>query len=49
MSDADLEAKFRDLVAPVLPAAQVDQLIELCWTLEKVADVGAIARVATPA
>jgi 2-methylcitrate dehydratase PrpD len=48
MSDADLEAKFRDLVVAVLPAAQVDQLIELCWTLEKVADVGAIARAATP-
>lgn len=48
MSDADLEAKFRDLVAPALPPAQVDQLIELCWMLEKVTDVGAIARAATP-
>jgi 2-methylcitrate dehydratase PrpD len=46
MSDADLEAKFRALVEPVLTREQVERTIELCWGAESVADVGVIARAA---
>jgi 2-methylcitrate dehydratase PrpD len=49
MSDADLETKFRDLVAPVLPAVRVDELIALCWNMQDVTDVCALARAASPA
>jgi len=47
MSDSDLEQKFRGLVEPVLGTAESEQLIDLCWTSEKLADVGVIARTAT--
>jgi 2-methylcitrate dehydratase PrpD len=47
MSDADLEVKFRSLVEPVLPRSQVDELIELCWTIDQLQDVGALSRAAT--
>lgn len=46
MSDKDLEAKFRALVAPVLPADRADQLIALCWDAERLSNVGEIARAA---
>ena len=49
MSDADLEAKFRALVEPVLPQARIDELIKLCWNVERLDDVGVIARAATQA
>lgn len=48
MSDADLEAKFRSLVAPLLPTGQVDELIALCWGVENLPNVGVIGRAATP-
>jgi 2-methylcitrate dehydratase PrpD len=44
MSDADLEAKFKGLVEPVLGAAGAAKLIELCWTLQSLSDVATIAR-----
>ena len=46
MSDADLERKFRGLAEPVLPAANIDRLIEGLWQIEKVDDVGALLRLA---
>ena len=46
ISDQDLEAKFRALVAPVLPADQVNTLIQLCWNAGELRDVGDIARAA---
>lgn len=46
MSDADLEAKFRGLVDGILSAAQSDEIIRLCWTVETLPDAGAIARAA---
>jgi 2-methylcitrate dehydratase PrpD len=49
MSDGDLEAKFRGLVSPLLPAGSIEQLINLCWTLDELPDAAAIARAATPA
>jgi 2-methylcitrate dehydratase PrpD len=49
MSDADLETKFRGLVAGVLSERQIRQLIDACWSLESLEDAGEIARLATPA
>ena len=46
MSDADLEAKFRALVEPVLPRERVDRLIELSWGAEGLKDVSVIATAA---
>jgi 2-methylcitrate dehydratase PrpD len=43
MSDADLEAKFKGMVEPVLGAAGAAKLIELCWTLQGLSDVATIA------
>jgi len=47
MSDADLEAKFRSLVAPVLPIGQTNELIAQCWNVERLPNVGVIGRAAT--
>ena len=46
MSDKDLEAKFRALVAPVLPNDRSGELIALSWDAERLGDVGVIARAA---
>jgi 2-methylcitrate dehydratase PrpD len=46
MSDADLEAKFRALADDVLPAAQAEEIIELCWRVAALDDAGAVARAA---
>ena len=46
MSDADLETKFRALAQDVLPAAQAEAIIELCWRVAELDDGGAIARAA---
>jgi 2-methylcitrate dehydratase PrpD len=48
MSDADLEAKFKGLVEDVLPPAQVEEAINLCWQISAQADAGALARAAVP-
>lgn len=48
MSDADLEAKFRGLAGEVLPPAQVEEAINLCWQISARADAGALARAAVP-
>ncbi|MCC7079487.1 MAG: MmgE/PrpD family protein [Burkholderiales bacterium] len=47
MSDADLEAKVRALVEPVLPRARVGELIGLCWRVDELKDVSAIGRAAS--
>ncbi len=44
LSDADIEAKFRGLVAGVLPEEQASKLIELCWKVSELDDAGAVAR-----
>lgn len=50
LSDADLENKFRELVSPILPSpTKVDELIRLCWELDKLEDASAIAKAAVPA
>jgi 2-methylcitrate dehydratase PrpD len=48
MSDADLERKFRGLAEPVLAPARIDRLIDGCWNIEKVDDVGALIKHAAP-
>jgi len=48
MSDADLEAKFRGLASEVLPDAQIEEIIKLCWQLPALGDAGALARAAVP-
>ena len=49
MSDADLEAKFRAQCKGILPAAQTDKLIGLCWNVGKLKRAAEIARAAAPA
>ncbi len=46
MSNADLEAKFRDLAGGILPGAQVDNLIGMCWSLAELDDAAKVARAA---
>jgi len=48
MSDADLEAKFKGLASEVLPDAQVEGIIKLCWQLPTLRDAGVLARAAVP-
>ncbi|MBV8843592.1 MAG: MmgE/PrpD family protein, partial [Bryobacterales bacterium] len=38
MTDRELEGKFRDHAVPVLPASQVEKLIEFCWQIVDVED-----------
>jgi 2-methylcitrate dehydratase PrpD len=49
MSDADLEGKFMDLAKGVLPDAQVRRLMDLCWKVEGLSNVAALAAAAVPA
>jgi 2-methylcitrate dehydratase PrpD len=46
MSDADLEAKLRDLASDALPVARVSTLIDTCWRIESLNDAAAVARAA---
>lgn len=48
MSDEALEAKFRGLAAAVLSPTGTDALIALCWSIERLGDVGEIARASVP-
>ncbi len=49
MSDADLEAKFLSLSDGVLPEAQARRLMDLCWKVESLPNVAALATAAVPA
>jgi 2-methylcitrate dehydratase PrpD len=40
MSNAQLEAKFRDQAVPLLGGDEIDRLIARCWTIEALEDVG---------
>lgn len=48
MSDLDLEEKFGELSIGVLADDQVRQLVEKCWTVARLPDVAALARLAVP-
>lgn len=47
MSDADLDAKFRQLTHGILTSRRSDELAQLCWRLTELPDAGAIVRAAT--
>jgi 2-methylcitrate dehydratase PrpD len=42
LSDAQLEAKFRDQAAVNLPVAVVDGVLRQCWQIDRMDDVGAL-------
>jgi 2-methylcitrate dehydratase PrpD len=46
MSDAELEGKFLDLAAGIMPTPQARRLIELCKVVDTLEDVGEIGRAA---
>jgi 2-methylcitrate dehydratase PrpD len=48
LSNADLEEKFRDQAVLALPAATVEALIERCWSIEALRDVGDLCRATVP-
>ena len=48
MTNAQLEAKFIELAAGILPDQSIRRLMDLCWTAERLDDAGAIARAAAP-
>jgi hypothetical protein len=49
LSDKQLEDKFRDQAVLVLPAAAVDALIDMCWRIDALEDVGDLVNAAVPA
>ena len=42
MSNAQLDVKFRDQATSVLPSAAVDRLLEQCWSIDTLDNVGEI-------
>jgi 2-methylcitrate dehydratase PrpD len=46
MTDAQLEAKFNELVAGILPDDRARRLLQLCRDAEQLDDAGDIARAA---
>ena len=46
MSDAALEAKFADLADGILPRDQARRVMDMCWSIEKAPDAGALAEAA---
>ena len=48
MSDVDLEIKFHALSKGILPVAQTDKLIGLCWNAGQLKSAAEIARAAVP-
>jgi 2-methylcitrate dehydratase PrpD len=49
LSDRQLDAKFRDQGVLALPSAQVDRLLQVCWRIDELPDVGELVRAASPA
>jgi len=43
MSDAALEAKFTDLADSILAKDQTQRVMDMCWSIEKASDAGALA------
>ncbi len=46
LTDRQLEQKFLDQAVLALPAAQVERLIELCWRIDELEDVGELTKAA---
>ena len=49
LSDTQLEEKFRDQAVMVLPAGEVETLIQLCWKIDQLDDVRDAVMAAVPA
>jgi 2-methylcitrate dehydratase PrpD len=49
LTDKQLEDKLRDQASFVLPSAQIEKLIELCWQIHKLDDVGELVKATVPA
>jgi 2-methylcitrate dehydratase PrpD len=49
LNDAQLREKFVDQAVLALPRAQVDAVLEQCWRIGELEDVGALARATMPA
>ena len=48
LSDKQLEDKFRDQAALVLPAREVELVVEQCWRIDQLDDVGELVRATVP-
>jgi 2-methylcitrate dehydratase PrpD len=48
LSDQQLEDKFRDQAVLVLPAAQVESIVQQCWQIDRLDDVGELVRATVP-
>jgi 2-methylcitrate dehydratase PrpD len=48
LSDRQLEDKFRDQAVMILPASRVDKIIDLCWRIDELEDVGELVRATRP-
>ncbi len=48
LTDKQLEDKLRDQASFVLPAAQIEKLIELCWKIDTLDDVGVLVKATVP-
>jgi 2-methylcitrate dehydratase PrpD len=48
MSDQQLEIKFADLAAGILPREQIQALMQTCWQVESLPSAAAIAKAAVP-
>src|SRR6185503_6399940 len=49
LTDAQLDEKFRDQAVLVLPASDVETLIQLCWKIDQLDDVRDVVMAAVPA
>jgi 2-methylcitrate dehydratase PrpD len=49
LSDQQLETKFRDQVATMLSPTHVDELIDRCWRIDQLSDLGQLTEVAVAA
>jgi len=48
LTDTQLEDKFRDQAVLVLQATDVDALIDMCWNIDALEDVGELVNLAVP-
>jgi 2-methylcitrate dehydratase PrpD len=48
LTDRQLDDKFRDQAVMVLPSEDVDRLIDLCWRIDALEDVGELVNAAVP-
>jgi 2-methylcitrate dehydratase PrpD len=49
LTDKQLEEKFRDQAILVLPAREVESVIQLCWKIDQLDDVGELVTATVPA